>query len=526
MNMERLEALQSTLEAKEWAKAEKFFLPQSWGRLFPEDRKEFSRMFLEIPEDIRISSPAFCVAASADAFRRGDAKEGRKWQGILAARHDGYAVAWLNLQLPQNNNAQLLMAISALYHGFPGESMEYGCLSATGGLPSVLRGVRDLSQWGKHCKAVCSIVRPMLERFLADGGRGACEAAAAELFYEKNRLKEAAGEAAKAAASHNPEIMFAGMAQQMRIHRLESGKGALEAHLKDLEERISGSGALYLMPNFEALQIRFWIEEKNREKVGEWLAKYPANRPEDDALWETYLPLTQARAYQLLDRHEEALTLLKALTATLSDCNRPMDMAECLMLSAISNQMLGADELALLQFGQALEQVRPYGYIRIFADFGEAVLRLLESYRENGDDAYLETIRKAAREFGEPDENSISGQPLKPQEEELASEKRPVEETKEVPALEEHSEEQQEEAPSAEQQEPEPSQETLPTEALSQKETEVLRLTDEGKSIAEIAEQLSLKAAEVKGLFKALQEKLGAENRTKTIEHAKKRGLI
>jgi hypothetical protein len=64
-------------------------------------------------------------------------------------------------------------------------------ISVTMRRPSVLRGIKDLSEWGRNYRAVSSIVKPLLSSLTLESSEGICAAGIAELLYEKNQLNDA-----------------------------------------------------------------------------------------------------------------------------------------------------------------------------------------------------------------------------------------------------------------------------------------------------------------------------------------------
>ena len=218
------EELRQLLEAEDWqgAAARLSKLPEP--ALTREQLVQTLECVGRMPEEAVKSSPGLCLLAALAGCQLGGEQEARRWYNALVALREGYpeegagrraldrAVYCAVMAMPRTDNANLLLFLSILYNQSHGQVPREGFLSATGRRPSVLRGAKDLSDWGRNYSAVRSIVRPMLGTLLEDRGRGACEAAVAELLYERGENYGASLEAAGAASAQTAEIAFSGLA--------------------------------------------------------------------------------------------------------------------------------------------------------------------------------------------------------------------------------------------------------------------------------------------------------------------------
>ncbi|WP_343253309.1 helix-turn-helix transcriptional regulator [Ligaoa zhengdingensis] len=494
--MDILEEMRGALVQGSSERLSRILAPGVYGRIGAAERAGCVALLRDLPSDQLKAQPNLCLFLALDAFERGEIPEGRRWQSALAALRDAapddseerrrldYAVFRLSAQSPQTDNANLLLILAILYNEFLGQPAEYGWLSATDGFPSVLRGAKDLSDWGKNYRAVRSIVKPMLHVLLEDEGLGVCEAAVAELLYEKNCINEASIEVAASLTAAAPEIFFAGMAQLARINRFDPAATPARVILRQLGEQLEQRGAEHLIKNYRALCVRFLIEEGELEPVREWLQHCESDLAESRHPREGYLLTTRARAYIALGRYRDAATLLESVTLMLERGFRPLDTADCLANSAIACELLGSSSLAMEKLERALELTRPYGYIRVFADLGGQMLRLLERLRgsHRAGDPYLAAICAATEQFAQ----------LRPA---LYA----------PPA-------QAEAAPLA--------------EGLTQAELGVLRLIGEGRTNNEVAAAMQIKLTTVKFHMKNIMGKLGAKNRTEAVSIARRQKII
>ncbi|MEG1774709.1 MAG: hypothetical protein RR320_07635, partial [Oscillospiraceae bacterium] len=165
---------------------------------------------------------AFCVDLRCDRF-----EAARHWYNQLAVLRDAQKegtreravvsqyFSCAGLMMPKIDNARLLLMLAILFNEHQGRYKlpDPLPLSVTARRPSVLRGAKDLSEWGKNYRAVASIVEPMLTELFADSNHGITAAAISELLYEYNDLNAASVEVAAALSCAIPEVAFAGMAQ-------------------------------------------------------------------------------------------------------------------------------------------------------------------------------------------------------------------------------------------------------------------------------------------------------------------------
>lgn len=464
--------------------------------------ERMERCLSSLPEQVLQQSPEGCFLALSADLRLGRANSARQWFNQLAVLRDQCPegsraratvvryVCLAGIMLPQTDNAQILLLLSILHN----ETISYRLppvhLSATGRRPSVLRGSKDLSEWGRNYRAVANIVGPLEESVLPDGGAGAVPAAVAELLYEQGSLDAASIEVAGALSSPNVEIAFAGYAQLARIARLDGvSNGRPEEILQKLGDLLEERGAAHLLPNFRALRIRFDIHRGRLDAVEEWMAGSQVDALKDCCLSNAYELMSRAKALIALGRCREAVTLLERLMLVFRADIRPLDTIECLVDSAIACEVLGSRNLALDKLEEALLLAAPFRYIRVVADGGQVVVRLLgqlmkENRRTGSLPAhYLQSVLETAKNYA------------------LL-----------FPLLYD----QDRAAPKAADYVPD----------ITPTELQVLQLLAAGKSNNQIREQLGVKLQTVKFHVSNILEKLGAKNRIEAANLAKELHIL
>lgn len=465
--------------------------------------ERMERCLSSLPEQMLQQSPEGCFLALSADLRLGRANSARQWFNQLAVLRDQCPegsparaavvryVCLAGIMLPQTDNAQILLLLSILHNETISHRLPPVHLSATGRRPSVLRGAKDLSDWGRNYRAVANIVTPLEDSVLPDGGAGAVSAAVAELLYERGSLDAASIEVAGALSSPNVEIAFAGYAQLARIARLDGvSNGRPEEVLQKLGVLLEERGAAHLLPNYRALCIRFDIHRGQLDAVEEWAAASQVDALKDCCLSNAYELMSRAKALIALGRCREAVTLLESLMLVFRSDIRPLDTIECLVDSAIACELLGSRNLALDKLEEALLLAAPFRYVRVIADGGQVASRLLgqlvKENRRTGSlpASYLQSVLETAK-------NYALLFPLLYDQDRAA---------------------------------PKASAGYMPD--VTPTELQVLQMLAAGKSNNQIREQLGVKLQTVKFHVSNLLEKLGAKNRIEAVNIAKELKIL
>jgi LuxR family maltose regulon positive regulatory protein len=240
----------------------------------------------------------------------------------------------------------------------------------------------------------------------------------------------------------------------------------------------------------EIHQVRLWVAQGDIEAAARWVEEHRsdvgAGLPElgQDASYLDYQlrqreRITLARVWIAQDRHGEALALLEPIAQVIEqqELRSNRRVIELHILRALAFQAKGNIARALAALEQAVSLAEPGGYVRIFADEGLPLARLI----------YEAVARGISPEY--------TGRLLAA-----------------FPALES--------APTSHQL----SEEMV--EPLSERELEVLRLVAEGLSNREIAQQLFISLRTVKWHTSNIYGKLGVKNRTQAIAKARVLGIL
>ena len=207
------------------------------------------------------------------------------------------------------------------------------------------------------------------------------------------------------------------------------------------------------------------------------------------SLDDEYEHLVWARLLIAQDKAGQALHLLARLLEWAEEYGRTGRAIEILALQALAQQALGATEQALNPLERALSLAEPEGYVRTFVDEGASMAELLRAFSSRRSASltvsqeYVDRLLSAFGPAGMVD--SVLGLETEP-------------------------------SRSA----------TLPLDALTDREMEVLRLLNTELSGPEIAQELYVSVNTVKTHTKRIYDKLGAHSRYEALERAQELGLI
>jgi LuxR family maltose regulon positive regulatory protein len=301
-----------------------------------------------------------------------------------------------------------------------------------------------------------------------------------EIFYEWNELGEASDHVdpglQRAELSSDAQAMLAGYLTAGRL-KLTAGDGAAAGVcLERARSLMEGAEFPDWTGRLERLRLEWWLAQGRIRAAVDW-----ANEMiEDDshegspASEETRLAIARALiAKGDAPSIEHALALLRPLLQAAEAEGRAGITIEALALQALAHWRRGEHTGAMTALERSLRLAEPEGYVRLFADLGLPMARLLQEARSRA--VALEYVAKLLAAF-EGDGASA--------------------------------------APAA-----------LP-EPLSQREQEVLKLIAAGLTNREIAEALVISAETVKKHTSSIYGKLRVGNRTEAASRARELNLL
>ena len=303
-----------------------------------------------------------------------------------------------------------------------------------------------------------------------------------EIFYEWNELGEASGHVdqglQRAELSGDAQAMLAGHLIAGRLKLTAGDSAAASACLERAHSLVEGAEFPDWTGRLERLRLEWWLAQGRLRAAVDWANEMieVGVREGQPANEETRLAIARALTAQgdapTLTR---ALALLRALLQAAEAEGRAGIEIEALALQALASWRRGEHPSAMTSLERALRLAEPEGYVRLFADLGLPMARLLQEARSRA--VMPEYVAKLLAAFGD-------GHPL------TAQVAMPL---------------------------PEP---------LSQREQEVLKLIAAGLTNREIAETLVVSPETVKKHTSAIYSKLGVSNRTEAANKARELGLL
>ena len=322
----------------------------------------------------------------------------------------------------------------------------------------------------------------------------------AKLLLEWNKLDEAEVYVQKAQAAcqkiNIPELALSYRFIQLGISFARGRQQEAQALLREIEEDVAHMPSDPASEIVMQARVRLLLQRDQVDEAAFMLGtngvKYdnPLKDPPDDVFFVKYITLArvliaQARAYPAETYLTQALALLERLRAVYERAGIVGHLIEILLLSALALQTQGETSRALTILERAVALASPGGFVRLFADEGEALARLLARLlaQKPAHSLYIRTLLAATTPERAP------GHVNTPRSN--------------------------------------PSTLTLTLlEPLSAREQEVLALLAAGLSNQEIAARLVIAPNTAKRHVKNILGKLDAANRTQAVARAREAGLL
>lgn len=209
-----------------------------------------------------------------------------------------------------------------------------------------------------------------------------CYCASAGLYYELNKLEKAheiiilaQRELKKGLRFEMHFCVFMLLSQILNaIGKTKESESVREHFTK----RIQTENALYLNPNFLAVDTKYKLWNANQASAKMWLEQLFVTNDEPFQFYRLYQYFTTARAYIVLSEQYKAAEYLDKLKKLSAAYRRPLDLAETGVLLAALQWSTGSKPEATQTLEEVLLAMQPYHAIRIIAEEGAAVLPILK----------------------------------------------------------------------------------------------------------------------------------------------------
>lgn len=344
-------------------------------------------------EEIK-SSPDMMCAMSLVCAAASDTEGTKKWYGALKKYFQGMdrgesdyprvrgLLAYLELALPNRGCAELSSLLRADFELLAHRELVLPEFSPTGGLPSVLRGAKDLTGWVLNGQYWYEALREPVEAALGRFGVGVGDIALAESRLEQGedvsgQLLSLAPLQKRLQAGGAPETEFALVALLARILCASGGLREAVKMLMEFRDRMDRNGTAHLLPNIDAMRCRLSLLDGSGY-AGEWLTDQPQEEQTFFGM-EHYRGLTKVRCWIQAEQYHSALLLLGRTLDSTQEFGRCLDRLETMILAAVCRFRMGGEDWRE-HFGAALTLGAQYGYVAVFAREGAALLPLMERF--------------------------------------------------------------------------------------------------------------------------------------------------
>jgi LuxR family maltose regulon positive regulatory protein len=259
------------------------------------------------------------------------------------------------------------------------------------------------------------------------------------------------------------EIIAAGHTSLARVHLARGDLAAAQASIDTADDLVrSHNVTARIASQLAAVQVQLWLASGHIARAERWLLERHAPldyRTEDEHL-------AQARVLVRLGEPHPALDIVARVQLAAEVQRRFGSRLATLVLQAVALSVAESGERARDVLRQALAVGEPSNHIRVFADEGEPIRRLLLQMREKG--PYVSSILAAIRPTGAGAAHEL----------------------------------------------------------LSERELEVLGLMSQGLGNAQIATELVVSIGTVKTHVNHIFDKLDVHTRTAAVTEAQRRGLL
>ena len=251
-------------------------------------------------------------------------------------------------------------------------------------MPQLYRGTVDLSDLtvGGVIENF-TVLRPQMPKFFGEGASMLTEIIISGLSYEQGDLENAHKYALSALSEmksyFTPESQFCAMSTLVMVSDALGDSEEANQTFEALSKMIEDNKAYYLTSNFKAFTARRkFVDIKIAE---EWLAGQTVTEP---TLCGIYIAFTTCRAYISVGKYDAAIILLKKILKLSTSFDRPLDIIEAHILSAIAHwkKKLAYQNEALKHLETAVFTAFRHGYVQMFINDGAVLSGMLHKLKK------------------------------------------------------------------------------------------------------------------------------------------------
>jgi LuxR family maltose regulon positive regulatory protein len=201
------------------------------------------------------------------------------------------------------------------------------------------------------------------------------------LFYEQNKLVQAKekiiGLLGRLNEKSHPEFWFSAYMHLAIIAFAEADEKGARNSINMAKSIIERNGS-YLVKNLDAVITKYRLYKGDAGAAREWLSNYAAGDLSTVKFYQIYQAFTTIRAYIATGNFALAQVLMAGVEKLAVNYKRPLDHIEILILKSIVFWKEKQQTKAVESMEEAVRLAKPYGFTRIFACEGAAVIPVLQ----------------------------------------------------------------------------------------------------------------------------------------------------
>ncbi len=374
--------------------------------------EELSEYYHALPESEILASPALMQGMSMLAALENDYAQSERWYDEMRSfsearkRSDGAAhearvrLAWLDIALPQRDVTKLIETLPRLFMKTKAKPVAFPPFSVTSTLPSVMNGGKDFSEWSKSDDLLYVTMRRSVEAILGRDGVGLADVAITESKFEKGddvtkRMISLMSGLSDIQRDGTPDIEFAAVGLLARYQTACGQEEDAKKSISALRSEFSEKEPRFL-PNIDAMLCRLDMKTGNTDEVIAWYREKAPRDPVHFDVLRRYRYITQAMAEIAMGNNTSALLTLSPLEKYCDKCRRHIDRINVKILCAVAKSRL-KDGTWAAELCEALDESRKYKFVMTVAEYGAAVLPLLEKCGFDTEDRFFKDVLAATR---------------------------------------------------------------------------------------------------------------------------------
>lgn len=395
---------------------------------------ELKGYYLALPTAIIEQSPELMCSISMIYSMSLQQEESEYWYDRLACFYRSRSksdparkmamerLSFLRIALPHRGSGKIAKAILDVVNLMQHDGQFIQGISATSGMPSVMHGAKDFCHWSKRDEPLYRIFKKPLELLLGKAGIGVADAGLAESKLERCTLQDMTDVVIHATSAMNQaehvgtlDVYFAAVASIIRLSIMRGDTISAKRHFDGLEQKAKAEGNTRLIANIQAFGIRLLLLEGKTVEISRWMKEAAPDEVGEFSFLNRYQYMVKVRCYLLQREELAAIALLMRMIPYFEMSEQRYYLMEARMLLGIAQYQMGQNGWNIT-LEQALETMERYGFIRLAAEEGTALLPLLSDAKVKSPSKLRQSMIREVRRYAQlyPDYLQPPNLPMQP----------------------------------------------------------------------------------------------------------------